>query len=44
VLALTGYSKLMEEQKKKEDKLAIMEDKFNEMHSQMQTLISTIGQ
>ena len=43
VLTLTGYSKLMEEQKKKEDKLADMEDKFIEMQSQMQTILSIMS-
>ena len=43
VLTLTGYSKLMEEQKKKEDKLAVMEDKFIEMQSQMQTILSIMS-
>jgi zinc-ribbon domain len=39
VLTLTGYSKLMEEQKKKEDKLEIMEEKFNTMQSMMEKLL-----
>ena len=43
MLTLTGYSKLMEEQKKKEDKLAVMEDKFIEMQSQMQTILSIMS-
>ena len=43
VLTLTGYSKLMEEQKKKEDKLADMEDKFIELQSQMQTILSIMS-
>jgi acetamidase/formamidase len=43
VLTLTGYSELVEEQKKKEDKLAVMEDKFNTMQSQMQALITTLS-
>ena len=43
VLTLIGYSKLMEEQKTKEDKLAVMEDKFNTMQSQMQSILSIMG-
>jgi DNA-directed RNA polymerase subunit N (RpoN/RPB10) len=43
VLTLSGYSKLMEEQRKKEDKLAVMEDKFNAMQSQIQSLIAALS-
>jgi hypothetical protein len=39
VLTLIGYSKLREEQKKKEDKLEMMEEKFDAMKSMMEKLI-----
>jgi integrase len=40
VLSYDAYNETLEEQKKKEDKLAVMEDKFNMMQSQMQALIA----
>ena len=43
VLSYDAYNETLEEQKKKEDKLAVMEDKFNTMQSQMQALLSIIG-
>ena len=43
VLSYDAYIETLEEQTKKEDKLAVMEDKFNTMQSQMQTLLSIIG-
>jgi integrase/recombinase XerD len=43
IMSFEGYQEVLEEQKKKEDKLAAMEDKFNTMQLQMQTLLSIIG-
>lgn len=43
VLTFTGYSKLMEEQKKKQDQLEMMEERFNNMQSQMQSLLTILG-
>jgi ribosomal protein L40E len=43
IMSFEGYQEVLEEQKKKEDKLAVMEDKFNEIQSQMQALLSIIG-
>jgi integrase len=43
VLSYDAYNETLEEQKKKEDKLAVMEDKFNTMQSQMQVLLTIIG-
>lgn len=43
VLSYDAYNETLEEQKKKEDKLAVMEDKFNTMQSQMQALIATLA-
>jgi integrase len=43
VLSYNAYNETLEEQKKKEDKLAVMEDKFNTMQSQMQVLLTIIG-
>ena len=43
ILSFAAYNETLEEQKKKEDKLAVIEDKFNTMQSQMQTLLSIIG-
>ena len=40
VLTYDAYNETIEEQKKKEDKLAVMEDKFNAMQSQIQSLIA----
>jgi hypothetical protein len=43
VLSYDAYTETLEEQKKKEDKLAVMEDKFIEMQSQMQTILSIMS-
>ncbi len=43
VLSYDAYNETVEEQKKKEDKLAVMEDKFNLMQSQMQSILSIMG-
>ena len=43
VLSYDAYNETLEEQKKKEDKLAVIEDKFNIMQSQMQSLLSIMG-
>jgi integrase/recombinase XerD len=43
VLSYDAYNETLEEQKKKEDKLAVMEDKFNAMQSQIQALITTLA-
>lgn len=43
VLTLTGYSKLMEEQKKKGDKLEMMEEQINAMQSMMEKLITGLS-
>jgi integrase len=43
VLSFDAYNETLEEQKKKEDKLAAIEDKFNIMQSQIQALITTLA-
>ena len=43
ILSFAAYNETLEEQKKKEDKLTAMEDKFNTMQSQIQTLIRSLG-
>jgi hypothetical protein len=43
VLTYDAYNETLEGQKQKEDKLAIMEERFNSMQSQIQTLIAAIG-
>ncbi|MGH9976225.1 MAG: hypothetical protein ACRD8Z_10385, partial [Nitrososphaeraceae archaeon] len=43
VLSYDAYNETVEEQKKKEDKLAAMENKFNTMQSQIQALIATLA-
>jgi integrase/recombinase XerD len=43
VLTYDAYNETLEEQKKKEDKLAVMEGKFNTMQSQVQALITTLA-
>jgi hypothetical protein len=37
------YNETLEEQKQKEDKLVVMEDKFNTMQLQIQSLIATLS-
>ncbi|PWU79312.1 MAG: hypothetical protein DLM72_17990 [Candidatus Nitrosopolaris wilkensis] len=43
VLTYDAYTETLENQKQKEDKLATMEEQFNSMQSQMQTLISSLA-
>ena len=43
VLTYDAYSETLEDQKEKEDKLTIMEERFNSMQSQMQSLITALG-
>jgi hypothetical protein len=43
VLTYDAYSETLESEKQKEDKLIIMEDRFNTMQSQLQTLITALG-
>lgn len=43
IMSFEGYQEALESQKEKEDKLTIMEEGFNSMQSQMQSLISTLG-
>jgi integrase len=43
VLTYGAYSETLESDKQKEDKLALMEERFNTMQSQMQTLITALG-
>lgn len=43
VLTYDAYSETVEEQKKKEDRLEMMEDRFNIIQSQMQTLLSALA-
>jgi integrase len=43
ILTYDAYNETVEEQKKNEDKLEMMEEKFNAMQSQMQTLLSVLS-
>jgi integrase len=43
VLTYDAYNETLENQKEKEDKLTAMEERFNSMQSQMQSLITTLG-
>ena len=43
VLTYDAYSETLENQKEKEDKLNVMEEQFNSMQSQMQSLIAALG-
>ena len=43
VLSYDAYNETLEEQKRKEDKIAAIEDKFNVMQLQMQSLLSIMG-
>ena len=43
VLNYDAYSETLQNEKNKEDKLNIMEERFNAMQSQMQSLITTLG-
>jgi integrase/recombinase XerD len=42
VLTYDAYNETLEDQKKKEDKLSVMENQFNSMQSQIQLLMSTL--
>jgi hypothetical protein len=43
VLTYDAYSETLEAEKQKEDKLTMMEERFNNMQFQMQNLISILG-
>jgi hypothetical protein len=43
VLTYDAYSETLESEKLKDDKLTTMEKQFNEMQSQMQSLVSTLS-
>ena len=43
IMSFEGYQEALESQKEKEDKLSIMEERFNLMHTQMQWLISILS-
>jgi integrase len=43
VLTYDAYNETLEEQKKKEDKLTVMEERFNDMQLQIQSLIVTLS-
>jgi integrase/ribosomal protein L40E len=43
IMSFEGYQEALESQKEKEDKLTVMEERFNSMQSQMQSLISALG-
>lgn len=43
ILSFAGYREALQEQKKKEDELKIIKEQFNNMQSQLQMLISTLG-
>lgn len=43
VLSYDAYNETLEEQKKKEDRLEMMEEKFNVMQSQIQSLITALS-
>ena len=43
VLTYDAYNETIDEQKKKEDKLTVMEGQFNTMQSQMRALIQPLG-
>jgi len=43
VLTYDAYNETIESQKEKEDKLNVMEERFNTMQSQMQSLITILG-
>jgi hypothetical protein len=42
IMSFEGYQEALESQKEKEDKLTTMEERFNSMQSQMQTLLTAI--
>ena len=43
VLTYDAYSETLESEKQKEDKLTVMEERFNTMQSQIQALIMALG-
>jgi hypothetical protein len=43
VLTYDAYSETLQNEKQKEDKLNMMEERFNAIQSQMQSLITTLG-
>ena len=43
VLTYDGYNEVLEEQKKKEDRLTIIENQFNNIQLQIQSLLSSLG-
>jgi hypothetical protein len=43
IMSFEGYQEALESQKEKEDQLKTMKDQFNVMQSQMQSLITTLG-
>ncbi len=43
IMSFEGYQEALQSQSKKEDELKIMKEQFNNMQSQLQTLISTLG-
>jgi hypothetical protein len=43
IMSFEGYQEALESQKEKENKLAVMEERFNSMQSQMQSLITALG-
>lgn len=42
-MSYEGYQEALESQKEKENKLVVMEERFNSMQSQMQSLIAVLG-
>jgi hypothetical protein len=42
-LTYDAYNETLDEQKKKEDKLTVIEGQFNTMQSQMRALITALG-
>jgi hypothetical protein len=43
ILTYDAYNETLDEQKKKEDKLTVIEGQFNTMQSQMRALITALG-
>jgi integrase len=43
IMSYEGYQEALESQKEKENKLAVMEERFNSIQSQMQSLITAVG-
>jgi hypothetical protein len=42
IMSFEGYQEALESQKVKEDKLAVIEERFNTMQLQLQTLLSAV--